>query len=102
MFNTEILVYRPTKISDGQGGSVESIGTPVTMWAKFIEHENQEFIVLDIGEDVKVGDFIAPQDNISPQNYRVSGISFLRGAGLSRFRLEKIEQPITAVVNGGN
>lgn len=99
MYNTEVSIYRPVRASDGEGGFTETLETPFIAWARFYEHQDQEFLVFDIGEDIKVGDIMAPYADSNPQYYRVTGMRYFSGKSESRIEMEKIDKPTTAIEN---
>jgi hypothetical protein len=56
---TPFTRYRPTRTSDGQGGTLTAFDEGVTIWGAFEVHGNELVIVgVDAREDVKVMDEI--------------------------------------------
>ena len=50
--------YRPTKVSDGQGGSTETLGSAATVYGDVRYHKSETRMIVNKETDVKLGDII--------------------------------------------
>ena len=58
--------YRPIKVSDGEGGSTETLADEgsLTLWAELSFHDDQVLLTnVDRNEDIRVGDIISVVEN---------------------------------------
>ena len=55
--------YRPKKTSDGRGGSHIVLGVATTIWGTMVVHDSETLLIVDIREDVKIGDIIEVQES---------------------------------------
>jgi len=61
--NTAINRYRPTKVSDGVGGSTVVLGTPVVMYGALKVDGNEVILTLPSAEDVLINDVFSVKEN---------------------------------------
>ena len=83
--------YRPTKTSDGEGGSTVVLGSATTLWGNTRVHEGRITFVCNTNESTEVEDILV----IDTAQYRITGIRHVPGIGGKSLALERVEQPIT-------
>lgn len=55
-------IYRPVRVSDGEGGVIETYEDPNDIWGTITVYEGETQMHVDIREDVLVGDIIAVEE----------------------------------------
>jgi hypothetical protein len=83
--------YRTAKTPDGIGGFTETLGTPLTVFGVFSEHEPKTSLTMDSQEDVQVEDILQTDDGAQ---YRVREIQLTPGARWMKVNIERMERPI--------
>jgi len=82
--------YRPTKVSDGRHGYINSYGTATVLWGAIMVHSNEFELTYRSGEDVKPDDVIVADSGC----YKVTGIIGNIGAPMNKAAVERINKPI--------
>jgi len=82
--------YRPTRVSDSEGGWTETLGTALTIYGAIRLHENKTMLACDRHEDVRDGDILVAEQG----SYRVMSVERVMGTRLTAYSVEKIDRPI--------
>jgi len=82
--------YRPTKVSDGRHGYINSYGTAAVIWGALQVHMPALSLTYRSGEDVKPDDVIVADSGC----YKVMAIIGNIGAPMNQATVERIQRPI--------
>lgn len=89
--------YRPTRVSDGEGGFTETLGTPAVIYGILESNKNQTTALIDLYEDVKIGDIIGitPEETTTEAQYRVTAFTRVLDTVIREYSLERMDRPIS-------
>jgi len=88
---TPFTLYRPTRASDGQGGTALTLGTGRTVWGIAEIHANEISVcAVSRYSEIKVEDIAV----IEGGNYKVMGITRNPVTGEMDLSLQKVDRPI--------
>ena len=84
------LKYRPTSVSDDEGGFTDSLGVGVSLWCAVEIYQGEALLSFRNEEDVKPGDIIGYGETY----YRVRSIVGNQRGPYKSASIEKIARPI--------
>ena len=83
--------YTPTKVSDGEHGSITINGSAKTLWGSTRVHDDQEMFVCNSAAPVLINDILI----IDTAQYRVIGFRKPLATMSKSLMLERVDKPIS-------
>ncbi len=84
--------YRPTRVTDGEGGSTQVAGVATDVWGIIREDQASTTFVCQSAEDIRPEDFIDSGD--TDGRYRVLRRAGQRRAPMVSWNVERVNKPI--------
>ncbi len=90
--------YRPTRTESARGGGYrEVLGTATILWGIMVFPEDEIKMIIDVDEDVVVGDIVTTEDDTTTDQYRVGNSERMAGQSEKILTLTKVSRPIGPV-----
>ncbi len=89
--------YRPTRTASGRGGHTEVLGTATLLWGIMVFPEDEIKMIVDVDEDVIVGDIVTTEDDTTADQYRVGNSERMAGQSEKILTMMKVSRPIGPV-----
>ena len=89
--------YRPTRVSDGEGGFTETLGTGAVIYGIIEANSNQTTALIELYEDVKMDDIlgVTPEETSTEALYRVKDMSRVLDTVWRQLQLECMDRPVS-------
>jgi len=84
--------YRPTSVSDGEGGSTQAPGVATDVWGWIREDQAATQFIAQSAEDIQPEDFIDSGD--TDGRYRILRRAGQRRAPMVAWNVERVTKPI--------